>query len=93
MTALAAAGFLGAGKTSLLRHILQNKEGYQFGVVVNDMAATNIDAKMIRQTGAQNKDSNSVFNPANTVELDNGCVCCNLNGELLQVRPQCLPFR
>jgi len=79
------SGFLGAGKTSLLRHILQNQEGYKFGVVVNDMASTNIDAKMVRQTGAQNKDSNSVFNPANTVELDNGCVCCNLNGELLQV--------
>eukprot|EP00658_Telonema_sp_P-2_P047378 TRINITY_DN36041_c0_g1_i1.p1 TRINITY_DN36041_c0_g1~~TRINITY_DN36041_c0_g1_i1.p1 ORF type:complete len:421 (-),score=143.56 TRINITY_DN36041_c0_g1_i1:262-1524(-) len=49
------------------------------------MARTNIDAKMVRQVGAKD---DSVFNAANTVELDNGCVCCNLNGELIQTISQ-----
>ena len=42
------SGFLGAGKTSLLRHVLANREGLQVGVIVNDMASVNIDAKLVR---------------------------------------------
>ena len=42
------SGFLGAGKTSLLRHVLDNREGLRVGVIVNDMASVNIDAKIVR---------------------------------------------
>eukprot|EP01052_Picozoa_sp_SAG31_P020520 SAG31_NODE_1547_length_7925_cov_3.563251_3_plen_184_part_00 len=42
------SGFLGAGKTTVLRHILTNKEGLKVGVIVNDVAEINIDAKLVR---------------------------------------------
>lgn len=72
------SGFLGAGKTSLLQHALENKEGLKFGLVVNDMATINIDAKLIKKTtfGSSSDD-------VDTMELANGCVCCNLAEDLI----------
>lgn len=58
------AGFLGAGKTSLLNHLLRNPQGTRIGVVVNDFGKINIDALSV----AGQVDS--------TVSLGNGCLCC-----------------
>ena len=77
-----------AGKTTLLRHLLQNSE-LKIGCVVNDVSGINIDAKLIRND--RNKDRNSATNTtsdlADTVELSNGCACkppyhINLESEL-----------
>lgn len=66
------SGFLGSGKTSTLKHMLENTEGVKVGVIVNDVASVNIDAKLISGTS---KDG--------IVELQNGCACCSLADELL----------
>jgi hypothetical protein len=67
------SGFLGSGKTSLLQHVLANKEGLRVGVVVNDLAAVNVDAKLVRQGAHFSGDF---------VELANGCMCCTMADEL-----------
>ena len=46
------AGFLGAGKTTVLNHVLSNREGRRVAVIVNDMSEVNIDADLVREGGA-----------------------------------------
>eukprot|EP00984_Skeletonema_dohrnii_P030810 scaffold22611_cov124-Skeletonema_dohrnii-CCMP3373.AAC.3 len=81
------AGFLGAGKTTALKRLLENTEGIKVGTVVNDMAAVNIDAKLISNPmNTKDSDNNNPIakgNAGGTVELQNGCACCSLSDELL----------
>ena len=72
------SGFLGAGKTSFLQHVLNSQTGVKFGLVVNDMATANVDAKQIKtQTIGAGVDG------IDTLELQNGCVCCSLAEDLI----------
>src|SRR3954452_23766350 len=71
-------GFLGAGKTSLLNHILASQRGLRVAVIVNDMSEVNIDADLVRS-----RDTNLVRTSAELVELTNGCICCTLRGDLI----------
>ena len=68
------AGFLGTGKTTTLKHLLENTEGTKIGVVVNDVASVNIDAKLV--SSMPNSASEDM------IELQNGCACCSLSDEL-----------
>lgn len=70
-------GFLGAGKTTLLNHLLTQAEGRRWAVVVNDVAALNIDAAVVR-AGAETAAARDI------VELGNGCVCCSSKDELAE---------
>jgi G3E family GTPase len=70
-------GFLGAGKTTLLNHLLTQARGRRWAVVVNDVAAINIDAAVVR-AGADTRASRDM------VELGNGCVCCSSKDELAE---------
>ena len=65
-------GFLGAGKTTLLNHILNNQQGLKTAVLVNEFGEIGIDNDLIVATGED------------MVELSNGCICCSINGELLE---------
>jgi predicted AAA+ superfamily ATPase len=65
------SGFLGSGKTTLLKELLENKGGLRVGVIVNDVASVNIDAKLIRDrssSGIRTKSGQGV----EFVELENG---------------------
>jgi len=65
-------GFLGAGKTTLLNHILSNQEGLKTAVLVNEFGEIGIDNDLVIAT------------EEDMVELSNGCICCTINGELVE---------
>jgi G3E family GTPase len=64
-------GFLGSGKTTLLNHILTNQQGLKTAVLVNEFGEIGIDNELIISTDD------------NMVELNNGCICCTINEDLV----------
>ena len=77
------SGFLGSGKTSALTHLLENRAGIKVGVIVNDVASVNIDAKLIANPSLMGGDASAMLESGGTIELQNGCACCSLADELL----------
>ena len=72
-------GYLGAGKTTLMNHILTNQEGYKVAVIVNDIGEVNIDASLIEKDGFIKEEDKG-----NVVPLSNGCICCTLKEDLMK---------
>lgn len=77
---LLITGYLGSGKTTLLNHILNNEKGYRFAVIVNDIGEVNIDARLIQKGGVVGGAADS----GDLVALQNGCICCSLQSDLVK---------
>ena len=65
-------GYLGAGKTTLLNHLLTEKHGYRCAIIINEFGAVSIDNQLV--VGADEE----------ILELNNGCLCCRVRGDLIR---------
>ncbi|SJZ84113.1 cobalamin biosynthesis protein CobW [Enhydrobacter aerosaccus] len=65
-------GFLGAGKTTLVRHVLENAQGRRLAVIVNEFGDVGIDGEILKNCGVENCPEDAI------VELANGCLCCTV---------------
>ena len=65
-------GFLGAGKTTLVRHLLENANGKRIAIIVNEFGSVGIDGEVLRGCGIE------TCPEENIVELANGCLCCTV---------------
>jgi cobalamin biosynthesis protein CobW len=83
MTALAkvpctiVTGFLGAGKTTLVRHVLENAEGRRLAVIVNEFGDVGIDGDILKSCGIESCPEDAI------VELANGCICCTVADDFI----------
>ncbi|MEM8503576.1 MAG: cobalamin biosynthesis protein CobW [Cyanobacteria bacterium P01_D01_bin.1] len=86
-------GFLGAGKTTLVRHLLQNNQGRRIAVIVNEFGEVGIDGELLRDCQVCDEETNDSQKSlqqnlqkspqSNVLELANGCLCCTVQEEFL----------
>src|ERR1700682_407549 len=70
-------GFLGAGKTTLIRHVLATAQGRRLAVIVNELGDVGIDGEILKGCG------DAACPEENIVELANGCLCCTVADEFV----------
>jgi cobalamin biosynthesis protein CobW len=82
--ATVVTGFLGAGKTSLLRHLIAHAEGRRIAVVINEFGELGIDRELLLGCGIESCREDDI------VELANGCICCTVADDFLPALDQLL---
>jgi cobalamin biosynthesis protein CobW len=70
-------GFLGAGKTTLVRHVMENARGKRIAIIVNEFGSLGIDGDLLKGCGIPNCEDDDI------VELANGCLCCTVADEFV----------
>ena len=70
-------GFLGAGKTTLVRHVLENAGGRRIAIIVNEFGSLGIDGETLRSCGIAGCADEDI------IELANGCLCCTVADDFL----------
>lgn len=83
-------GFLGAGKTTLIRHLLQNNQGKKIAVLVNEFGEVGIDGDLLRSCLVCEEDEKA---DNNIIELTNGCLCCTVQEEFYPTMQELLKRR
>ncbi|MEA5514523.1 cobalamin biosynthesis protein CobW [Nodularia sp. UHCC 0506] len=83
-------GFLGSGKTSLIRHLLQNNQGLRIAVLVNEFGELGIDGELLKSCEICPEDSDD---GSNIFELTNGCLCCTVQEEFYPTMQQLIKRR
>lgn len=70
-------GFLGAGKTTLIRHVLENANGRRLALIVNEFGDVGVDGELLKSCGAE------TCTEDNIIELANGCICCTVSDDFV----------
>ena len=83
-------GFLGSGKTTLIRHLLKNNQGRRIAVLVNEFGELGIDGELLKSCQICPEDEDG---SENIYELTNGCLCCTVQEEFLPMMQQLLKRR
>lgn len=90
-------GFLGSGKTTLIRHLLQHNQGRRIAVLVNEFGELGIDGELLSSCSVCPEETESTATSAqsatNIVELTNGCLCCTVQEEFLPAMVELLQRR
>ena len=83
-------GFLGSGKTTTIRHLLQNNQGRRIAVLVNEFGEVGIDGELLKSCQVCEDETEAVPVNNNIVELTNGCLCCTVQEEFLPTMQEIL---
>ncbi len=70
-------GFLGAGKTTLIRHLMQNPQGKRLAILVNEFGTMGVDGDILKSCADENCPAENI------VELANGCICCTVADDFI----------
>ncbi|MCB1336659.1 MAG: cobalamin biosynthesis protein CobW [Maritimibacter sp.] len=70
--ATVVTGFLGAGKTTLIRHLLENANGKRIALIINEFGDLGVDGDLLKGCGDETCSDDDIF------ELSNGCICCTV---------------
>lgn len=70
-------GFLGAGKTTLIRHLIENANGKRIALIINEFGDVGVDGEVLKSCGAEDCGEDDI------VELANGCICCTVADDFL----------
>ena len=80
--ATVVTGFLGAGKTTLIRHMLENAKGRRIALIINEFGDVGVDGEILKGCG------DALCREEDVIELANGCICCTVADDFVPTMQQ-----